>query len=45
MAYAVFFYRVRIRQVPGLNIAGDTDEFDGFHDFTQSLLANFGIVP
>lgn len=34
-----------IREVPGLNIAGDTDEFEDFHAFTQSLLANFGIVP
>ena len=34
-----------IREVPVLNIAGDTVEFEGFHTFTQSLLANFGIVP
>lgn len=34
-----------IREVPGLNIAGDTDEFEGFHAFIQSLLASFGIVP
>lgn len=33
-----------IREVPCLNIAGDTDEFEGFHALTQSLLANFGIV-
>lgn len=34
-----------MREVPGLNIAGDTVEFEGFHAFTQSLHANFGIVP
>jgi len=34
-----------IREVPGLNIAGDTVEFEGFHGFTQPLLAKFGIVP
>jgi len=34
-----------IREVPGLNIPGGTDEFERFRAFTQSLLANFGIVP
>jgi hypothetical protein len=34
-----------IREVPVLNIAGDTDEFEGFRAFIQSLLARFGIVP
>jgi hypothetical protein len=33
-----------IREVPGLNITGDTDEFEVFHAFTQSLLTNLGIV-
>jgi hypothetical protein len=34
-----------VMEVPGLNIAGDTDEFEGFRAFTPSLIANFWTLP